>query len=415
MRAAQGKRSIPLTEDDKDFVNESKRKRDVPVTGKQGKRKKVGHTETVPEPDITTKTIINIPITETDGSAVTTSGNTNLLVQSKSGTPMCEKVPESPVRHTQTNILSTIHDVIIPTTGDDTYPTAVSSTQSGYSVTGMANNGSTVMPALPDFYNPESPLFQVQDDFIHEIVTGNINSSVSSINSPSSSVGTFTTAPTFAVPQPVNFNVLNTLPGGANLGLLNQGLGGSPLAQPNATPQITTEWQRAVSDTLSKLLFNQQLILNELKSIKQNTGGTGVNEGASNLMQVLNENGEQEPLSVQEIISRLTHHEETTQLGEPESITMDDLTKLKEDQLKTKGTQAHLAVTIMNALTTKEQRRGKSVLGTKSRPALDNAILSKIREYYFTAYPCNEDDDEAAIWKQCIHCMNNRLKKYDKA
>lgn len=353
MRAAQGKRSILLTEDDKDFVKESKRKRHIPVAGKQGKRKKVGHNETVPEPDITTKT--NIPIIETDGNAVTTPEDSNVLAQSKSGTPIYEKVPESPVRHTQANILSPKHEVILPTTGDDTYPTAMSSAPSRYSVTGMANDGSTVVPTLSDFYNPESPLFHVQDDFIHEMVTGNINSSVSSINSPSSSVGTFTTAPTFAVPQPVNFNVLNTLPGGANLGLLNQGLGGSPLAQPNRTPQITTEWQRAVSDTLSKLLFNQQLILNELKSIKQNTEETVVKEGTSNLMQVLNENGEQEPLSVQEIISRLSNHEETTQLGELEGITTDDLTKLKEDHLKTKETRAHLAVTIMNALTTKEQ------------------------------------------------------------
>jgi len=174
------------------------------------------------------------------------------------------------------------------------------------------------------------------------------------------------------------------------MGLFYQGLGGSPLAQPNTTPQITTEWHRAVSDTLSKLLFNRQLILNELKSIKQNTGGTGVNEGTSNFMQVLNENGEQEPLPVQEIISQLSNHKETTELGKPEGIAMEDLTKMKEDHLKTKGSQAHLAVTIMNASTTKEQRRGKSAIGTKSRPALDSAILSKIREYYFKAYPCNK-------------------------
>ena len=149
--------------------------------------KKTGHSETVLEPDITTKA--NIPIIETVGNAVTTPEDSNLFAQSKSGTPKCEKVSESPgVRPTQTNILSLIHEVIIPTTGDGTYPTAVSLAKSGYSVTGMANDGSTVLPMLSDFYNQESPLFHVQDDFIHEIVTDNINSSVSSINSPSSSV-----------------------------------------------------------------------------------------------------------------------------------------------------------------------------------------------------------------------------------
>ena len=137
--------------------------------------------------DIITKA--NIPIIETVGNAVTTPEGSNLLAQSKSGTPKCEKVPQSPgVRPTQTNILSLTHEVIIPTTGDGTYPPAVSSAQSGYSVTGMANDGSTVFLMLSDFYNPESPLFHVPDDFIHEIVTGNIKSSVSSINSPSSSV-----------------------------------------------------------------------------------------------------------------------------------------------------------------------------------------------------------------------------------
>ena len=130
----------------------------------------------------------------------------------------------------------------------------MSSPQYGYSVNGMAKNGSTVMPTFSDFYNPETPL---QDDFIHGIVTRNINSSVSSNNSPSSSVGTVTAAPTFAVPQPVNFNVLNTLPGVANSGLLNPSLGGSPVAQLNRNPQITAEWQRAVLNALFKLLFNQ--------------------------------------------------------------------------------------------------------------------------------------------------------------
>ena len=170
MRAAQEKRSIPLPEKDKDFVKESKQKREVPIAEKQCKREKVGNSETVPGPDITTMT--NIRIIETDGNAVTTPEDSNLLAQSKSGTPKWEEVPDSPVWHTQTNILSLTHEVIILTTGDGTYPKAVSSAQFGYSVTGMANDGSTVVLTLSNFYNPESPLFHVQDDFIHEIQNG---------------------------------------------------------------------------------------------------------------------------------------------------------------------------------------------------------------------------------------------------
>ena len=71
---------------------------------------------TVPEPDITTKT--NISIIETEGNAVTTSEDSNLLAQSKSGTSKCEKVPEFPVSYTHTNILSLTHEVIIPKLGN---------------------------------------------------------------------------------------------------------------------------------------------------------------------------------------------------------------------------------------------------------------------------------------------------------
>ena len=57
-----------------------------------------------------------------------------------------------------------------------------------------------------------------------------------------------------------------------------------------------------------------------------------------------------------------------------------------------------MAVAIMNAITTKEQRKGKSVMGTKTRPTLGSNILIKIRQYYFSVYPCGEQDDESSAF-----------------
>ena len=86
--------------------------------------------------------------------------------------------------------------------------------------------------------------------------------------------------------------------------------------------------------------------------------------------------------------------------------------KVKKKELKANHNKAHLA--IMNAITNKKQQKGKSVMGTKTRPTLGSYILSKIRQYYFTAYPCGEQDDKEATWKQCIQCMDNRLKNTTK-
>ena len=131
--------------------------------------------------------------------------------------------------------------------------------------------------------------------------------------------------------------------------------------------------------------------------------------------------GEQEPHSILEIVNRLSEQQNQVEIcsedaGDLPHLTMEDLTKLKERELKKHkmASQSHLAVVIMNALTTKEQREGRSILGTKTRPALGSSIVNKIREYYFKVYPCSEDKNEAEIWSQCIICMNNRLKKYDK-
>ena len=55
-------------------------------------------------------------------------------------------------------------------------------------------------------------------------------------------------------------------------------------------------------------------------------------------------------------------------------LTLDQLTKLKEKQesnSKTTNSKAYMAVLIMNALTTKTQRTGRRVFGTKSKPSLE--------------------------------------------
>lgn len=325
VRTAKGKNSIPLTEDDKRFVKESKRRSDVSDVQRQPKRRKLGppdsNCEKFPEPEtykVPAKTSVH---PETDVNAVTTpeDGHSNMATlseQPESGTSNCEKVPESPVRLVQANIPALTLGTAVTTPGVSPCKITATSAQSGFPVTSEGNSGSTVV--IPDFYNPESPLFTMQNDFIHDIVTDNVNSSGSSTNLPSSSTGTLNTASMYAVPQPVNFNVLNSIPGGANLGLINQSLGDLPLApsQPSMISQVTNEWQRAVWDTLIELLSNQKLILNELKSIKQNTAGTMISGGNSNFMQLLNESDEQEPTSVQvqEIINRLAEREEPVEL-----------------------------------------------------------------------------------------------------
>ena len=68
-------------------------------------------------------------------------------------------------------------------------------------------------------------------------------------------------------------------------------------------------------------------------------------------------------------------------------FTSDQLEKLKEKELKKNHSLAHQAVAIMNAITTTEQRMGRSVMGTKYRPALGTNILSKIQSYYFHCIP----------------------------
>ena len=99
-------------------------------------------------------------------------------------------------------------------------------------------------------------------------------------------------------------------------------------------------------------------------------------------------------------------------------LTLDQLTELKEKQAnnsKTATSKAYLAVLIMNAFTTREQRIGRSVFGSKTKPTSDSNIVQQICNYFFMMYPCTGDDDETVVWKSCIEKLDNRLKKYDKS
>ena len=295
-------------------------------------------------------------------------------------------------------------------------------------VTPSTQSGST----LPDFYDSMSPLLSAEeDDFIHQIVnditcrdsSNNNLPPISSANgygvteAVSSNAANFNTAPTFTTLQPVSVDILNTLPGGANLRQIGQGLGSLHFTPPQ--PQMTVnEWQKSVSDTLSTLLFNQQAILNELKTMKLNLNGTTSSEPT--VTNQACESGEQAAFSVMETVTIIPPSSEQQNpalmpIATSLDLTRDQLEKLKEKELKKNHSPAHLAVAIMNAITTVEQRMGRSVMGTKYRPALGTNIVSKIRRYYFSVYPCGENDNEENIWKQCAICMNNRLKKYDKA
>ena len=61
------------------------------------------------------------------------------------------------------------------------------------------------------------------------------------------------------------------------------------------------EWQKSVSDTLSTLLFNQQAILNESKTIKLNLNGTTGSEPT--VRKQAYKSGKQAPLSVMEKVT----------------------------------------------------------------------------------------------------------------
>ena len=95
-------------------------------------------------------------------------------------------------------------------------------------------------------------------------------------------------------------------------------------------------------------------------------------------------------------------------------LTNEALSQLKNKKIQAKVNPFYFAVVLLNELSTEEMRVGRSVYGTVQKPALNGNLVSKVREYFFKAYPCEEEQKEQN-WKQCVISMNNRLKKYDRA
>ena len=262
-------------------------------------------------------------------------------------------------------------------------------------------------------YVPVSPEFG--EDLLSDLATCDVSSYINSFVSSSSECSTATvvvgSAPTYTTLQPAttahvhtSTSILNTLPGGALFRDEVQGCGGLSCVPPQPSmPQLTgCEFQTNVLNTLALVLSNQQFIINELKQIKQNTVVP---------LAVCREGGNIPTL--ENVVGARVETACSVTL-----LTLDQLTKLKEKQesnSKTANSKAYLAVLIMNALTTKEQRTGRRVFGSKTKPSLDSNIVKQIREYFFMMYPCNGDDDKTAVWKSCIEKMDNRLKKYDKS
>ena len=136
---------------------------------------------------------------------------------------------------------------------------------------------------------------------------------------------------------------------------------GSPFPHQPSMPQLTgCEFQTNVLNTLTLVLPNQQFIINELKEIKQNIAV---------LQAVCQEGGNISTL--ENVVGAQVETAPSVPL-----LTLDQLTELKEKQANnSKTAKVYLAVLIMNAFTTKEQRIARSVFGSKTKPSLDSNIV----------------------------------------
>ena len=160
------------------------------------------------------------------------------------------------------------------------------------------------------------------------------------------------------------------------------------------------------------LLSNQQVILNELEAIRENveTLVTDVSRESSGSQGMVNNQAPTSSRSENVIQSNIA----LDQSGEIPHLTNEALSQLKNKKMQAKVSPFYFAVVLLNELSTKEMRVGRSVHGTVQKPALNKNVVSKVREYFFKAYPCEEEQKEQN-WKQCVINMNNRLKKYDRA
>ena len=86
------------------------------------------------------------------------------------------------------------------------------------------------------------------------------------------------------------------------------------------------------------------------------------------------------------------------QSGEIPYLTNEALSQLKNKKIQAKVSPFYFAVVLLNELSTKEMRVGRGVYGTVQKPALNENLVSKVREYFFKAYPCEEEQREHS-WK----------------
>ena len=160
------------------------------------------------------------------------------------------------------------------------------------------------------------------------------------------------------------------------------------------------------------LLSNQQVILNELEAVRENveTLVTDVSREGSGSQGMVNNQAPTSSRSENVIQSNIA----LDQSGEIPYLTNEALSQLKNKKIQAKVNPFYFAVVLLNYLSTKEMRVGISVHWTVQKPALNKNLVSKVREYFFKVYPCEEEQKEQN-WKQCVINMNNPLKKYDRA
>ena len=292
----------------------------------------------------------------------------------------------------------------------------------------LTSSASTNQVFPLESFVPTSPGAEISMDvdFLHEIASCNDSSNQSlqplAITCASVAADTTTNTTTYSALQPVktrynflpsvpSFDVVNTLPGGANLSHINRGLG-TPLFPTQPPPFTPSENKSVILNTLSMLLSNQQVILNELEAIREKveTLVTDVSKEGSGSQGMVNNQAPTSSRSENVVQSNIALDES----GEIPHLTNEALSQLKNKKIQAKVSPFYFAVVLLNELSTKEMRVGRSVYGTTQKPALNENLVSKVREYFFKAYPCEEEQKEEK-WKQCVISMNNRLKKYDRA
>lgn len=144
------------------------------------------------------------------------------------------------------------------------------------------------------------------------------------------------------------------------------------------------------------LLSNQQVILNELEAIREEveTLVKDVSKEGSGSQGMVNNQAPTSSRSENVVQSNIA----LDQSGEIPHLTDEALSQLKNKKIQAEVSLFYFAVVLLNELSTKEMRVGRGVYGTVQKPALNENLVSKVREYFFKAYPCEEEQREHS-WK----------------